>query len=364
MANKNVREILVPKETVSDDYYRVTELNFNSGDQVREGDIIGTLETSKADFELEAPQDGFIEYAIAEGDDIAAGNVFAKITDSNTSAPEPIESLSAATGNATQETAPKIRISQKAQALMDDHGLAGHDFSGRVFIREKDVRDKLAGSPMAKQRYNPRPLARGNSNNVVIVGDKGHAGACLDLLLQTRGLKCAGFIGTEDSPDEVYGYPVLGTNDELPKLFASGEVTQAVVGIGALANPGSRTRIYKMLKGIGYTMPNLIHPRSVVESSVVLGEGNQIFAGAIIGSNVVVGNNCIINSGAIISHDCVLHDNAHLTPGATLAGMVEVGENTVVGMNANVFLGVSLGSNVLVNNGVCVFKDIAEGGHA
>ena len=79
MKAKSPTNILVPKETVSDDVYRVTELTFAQGGRVASGDIIGTLETSKADFEIEAPVEGFIQYKVASGNDIAAGKVFAVI---------------------------------------------------------------------------------------------------------------------------------------------------------------------------------------------------------------------------------------------------------------------------------------------
>lgn len=354
-------QVIVPKETVSDDVYRVTDIRYADGDSVNQGEIIGALETSKADFELEAPADGFIQYRVREGDDIAAGAVFAIISEQAGAKPPAPKGTNGKQSKSVKEaTAPKVRISGRAEELMRDNGLTAEDFPNAVFIREKDVRDKLAAQKPTASAPKRRGPQRAAGTSVLIVGDKGHAGACLDLLLHRQELTCAGFIGTDDSPDEVYGYPVLGTNDDLPKLLERDGITKAVIGFGALANPIARKRVFDMLTDIGFELPTLIHPRAIVERSVVFGRGSQVFAGAIVGSNVNIADNCIINSGAIVSHDCVLHDNVHLTPGATLAGMVEIGENTVIGMNSNIYLGVAVGKNNLVSNGESIYKDIPD----
>ncbi|NJB86671.1 sugar O-acyltransferase (sialic acid O-acetyltransferase NeuD family) [Lewinella marina] len=368
MAGNQSIDIIIPKETVSDDFYRVTELNFVNGDQVKEGDTIGALETSKADFELEAPADGFIYYLVEEGDDVAAGKTFAQITterQSSTSDQTSDPDLTPATGSLTGHSDVEVRVSRAARDLMQTHGLTNANFPGTSLITTNEVRRQLGLKSGGKKPSKNAPAVRigglqYDAQSVLIVGDQGHAGACLDLLELQPGLKCAGFIGTDQSPSEVFGLPVLGTNDDLPDLLHNKGITKAVIGIGALANPGVRTRLYNMLLEMGFQFPNLVHPRAVIERSVKMGTGNQVFAGALVGSNVAIGSNCIINSGAIISHDCVLSDNVHLTPASTLAGMVSVGANTVVGMNSNVFLGVSIGSNQLITNGENVFKNIAD----
>ncbi|WP_116127826.1 NeuD/PglB/VioB family sugar acetyltransferase [Lewinella sp. IMCC34183] len=364
MAADQSVNVVVPKETVSDDFYRVTELNFASGDRVAEGDTIGALETSKADFELDAPADGYIHYMVAEGEDIAAGEVFARITPQKEMSAPDQPAPDSPTGTANAAPRGNVRVSAAAREMMKERGLEASDFPGLSLITTRDILGN--GTPAGRPRTDvPRVMASPqnatyDAQSVIIIGEKGHAGACLDLLQHQPGLRCVGFIGTEDSPSEAYGLPILGTNDDLPDLFTKHGIRQAVIGIGALANPRARSRIYEMLTGLGFTVPNLIHPRATIERSVSMGQGNQVFAGAIVGSNVTVGNNCIINSGAIVSHDCVLDDNAHLTPGSTLAGMVSIGKNSVVGMNSNVYLGVSIGAGQLVNNGENVFKDLAD----
>ena len=60
------------------------------------------------------------------------------------------------------------------------------------------------------------------------------------------------------------------------------------------------------MKQIGCIFPNVIHPKAVVEESVIMGEGNVILAMANIGSCVKMGNLNYINNNSLISHDCEL----------------------------------------------------------
>jgi sugar O-acyltransferase (sialic acid O-acetyltransferase NeuD family) len=166
----------------------------------------------------------------------------------------------------------------------------------------------------------------------------------------------------DDSPseEEVLGVPVLGNSSLFAKLRAEG-IEHAVLGIGSVTNHRVRARLYDRLVAAGFKIPNLTHPRAMIEPSVTMGVGNQIFAGAVLGSAAKLGDNTIINSGTIVSHDCVIASHTHLSPGAILAGGVEVGENTLVGMGVTVYLGVRIGSNVVISNGSHIMKDVPDG---
>ena len=131
--------------------------------------------------------------------------------------------------------------------------------------------------------------------------------------------------------DEVLGVPVLGTSSMLADLKAQG-IDHAVLGIGSVNNHQRRAKLYGRLVAAGFKVPNLIHPRAMVEPSVTMGIGNQIFAGTVVSSAAKLGDDTIINSGAVISHDCTIGSHTHVSPGAILAGGVAIGANTLVGM--------------------------------
>ena len=75
--------VTVPLENVNDDVATIVGWNKKSGSQVRKGDVIVTLETMKATFELEAETDGFLFYQIEEGHEVGIGSEIAYICKEN-----------------------------------------------------------------------------------------------------------------------------------------------------------------------------------------------------------------------------------------------------------------------------------------
>lgn len=353
-------EILIPKETVSDDSYKISSLLFKNGDVVKKGETLGSFETSKADMDIESPADGFIFYTdVKTGSTISVGEIFAIVNTVN-EYPEALtleiarkkKVLSESNQGTNSAGTEGLRISKSAKELIEKHNIDLAIFKGKKLVTKEDVELALKKAGSRVKNIN-RP-------KVVIIGAGGHAKICIDIIRQNGIYEIAGLTANGDAGNSVMGVPVLGTDDEvLAKAFKDG-VRNAVIGIGALKNPSLRQSIFKKLEQIGFNMPTIIHPKAILEPSAIVGQGCQIMAGAIIGSDVIISNNCVINAGSITSHDCFLEENVHLTPGAILAGDVYVGENAVIGMGAAVYLGVTIGSNSVVLNNVSVIKDVPE----
>jgi len=365
--NTEIIPIWIPKDNVSDEAYKLTEIYITNGSSIKTGDLIGSLETSKADIEIESPADGFLHYKVEEGDTIAVGALLAVITpDENFPKAyfdDQEKEAIPAKGNGTM-TATTVRVSKKAQRLLEEHQIDPEVFTGKSLISYQDVKEYLDKGASVKpaDKVAAVPAAKSYSSNqkIVIWGAGGHAKMCIDILRQMKTYEIIGAVASPlPSNKEVLGIPVIGEQDQLEALYNQG-VRFAVLGIGALFNPALRSELYARLKKIGFYIPNIIHPSAIIEPSAKMGEGNQVMAGAVIGSDVSIGNNGIINSGSIISHDCIIKDNVHLTPGAILAGSVSIGDNTLVGMGATVLLDRKIGSNVMIHNGVNITKDIAD----
>ena len=347
---KNQTKIIIEKETASDDYVVVYEINYNDGDFVESGEEVGSVETSKATFEIYAPISGYIYYYVSLLDEIPIGSTFAVVSqEKETIAPPPPKS------NNNTNIDNSILISKKANELIKKHNLDIAIFGNDKLVREADVYEYLIGE-------NSSELVNLNFSvlDIVIYGGGGHGRMCLDILKIENKYNVVGYI--DDDPAMILAEYVkyLGTKNILKKLYEK-NLKNIVLGIGFLNNMNKRLKLYDEIRSHGYYIPNIIHTQAVIEPSVKIGDGNQIFAGSIIGSNVVIKNNCIINSGAIISHDCIINDNVHITPGAILGGGVEVRENSIIGMGATILLGVKIGKNVTINNGVSVYKNIPDG---
>mgnify|MGYP003687916519 FL=1 len=126
-----------------------------------------------------------------------------------------------------------------------------------------------------------------------------------------------------------------------------------VLGLGHINKKSQKIRKNLMMEFYNSQVycPNIIHKNCVVEPSITLGIGNQIFAQSVVSTNAIIGNFSIINTGAIISHDCVIKDNVHISPGAVLGADVTVGKDSIIGMNVTVYAGVTIPPGSIIMNG-------------
>jgi sugar O-acyltransferase (sialic acid O-acetyltransferase NeuD family) len=359
-----ILDIIVPKETVSDDTYKVTSLEVSNGTWVKKGQIIGSFETSKADVDIEAPIDGYVFFNCSLNSVIRVGSLFACISDTSSIPDTYLDKHKIIPENDVQPISNKIidssiRISKSAAKLIEAHSIDIKVFAGQSIIGREDVEGYLNNKEKrAVKNFVADPK---RESKVVIIGGGNHTKVCIDIIRQMQTLEIAGIVYTRSRPV----YPlmdceILGSLGDLENIYKN-VALNAVIGIGGLENPGERAELYRKLKEIGFLLPNIVHPKSIIEPSVSLGEGNQILGGANIGSCSLVGNNCIINSNSIVSHDCVIGDNVHITPGAILAGTVKVGANSIIGMGVTIFYNCSIGNNVVINNGINVYKDVPDG---
>lgn len=68
-------EILVPRENVNDDSVVILQINFSSGSWVKRGDVVVSVETSKTNIDIEAPQDGVITHHLKAGSEVNVGEL-------------------------------------------------------------------------------------------------------------------------------------------------------------------------------------------------------------------------------------------------------------------------------------------------
>ncbi|MFT7553004.1 MAG: sugar O-acyltransferase (sialic acid O-acetyltransferase NeuD family) [Rhodothermales bacterium] len=106
---------------------------------------------------------------------------------------------------------------------------------------------------------------------------------------------------------------------------------------------------------------NAQHLHSVLHSSVQVGVGTVILAGAVLQPDTIIGTHCIINTGATVDHDCQLGDYVHVGPGAVLAGGVKVESGAMIGAGAVVCPGLTIGAWARIGAGGVVVKDCLEG---
>ncbi|HYI40074.1 MAG TPA: NeuD/PglB/VioB family sugar acetyltransferase [Allosphingosinicella sp.] len=352
--------IAVPMVNANEDEVVVRQVRVEEGRRVQAGEILCSLETTKASVDVEAPVDGYVRRLAVRNDErVPVGAIICLLT---ATLEEPIEAPSVAKAGAS---GPEARATLKAQMLADANGIDISDLGLDRIVKESDVRNHLARE--GRRTAAPAPAATPpdtggrTGRRIVILGAGGHARVLIDLVRE--GYRDRIIVGTvDDDPSadrDCLGVPLLGASDRLAELRSEG-IEEALLGVGAVTNNALRAKLYRRLRDSDFHVPTLIHPRAAVEPSARMLSGCQIFAGAIVGSNVSLGENVIVNSGAVVSHDCVIGSHVHITPGAILAGAVTVGENSVIGMGVTVYLGVRIGANVTIGNGVHIFRDVPD----
>lgn len=352
-------DVPVPKEMVNDDAYLIIALFAKTGDRVSAGQELAELESSKAAFTVVSPGEGYFHTGHREGEMIGVGERLGTISPGPAAESAPTEEKTAAPDEADP------RFSLAAWELFRKSGLSPKLFEGMPHVRKKDVEKALSrrglsvAHPSGPFEILVEELTKGRM--VVLLGGGGHARECVECIEGAELLRIYGIIDTRSAPgSEIAGYSVLGSNEVVDELLASG-LRNLVLAYGISGDHAARGRHFRELAAKGCQFPAIIHPRASVNRHAVIGEGVQIMAGAVVGSQAGIGDVCIVNSNAVVSHDCVLGENVHVAPGAILAGGVRVGANTVIGMGATVYMRVRIGERVVVYNGANIFADVPDG---
>jgi acetyltransferase-like isoleucine patch superfamily enzyme len=146
--------VVVPREGVNDDVVRVVQWLVADGEKVEGGKPLVVLETMKASFELEAPAAGYV-FRIAEaGAEVPVGALAAVL------APRPERPRVDLARPAAKAVAGEQVVTNKAQALIRQHGLESSLFAGLPVVRAADV-EALLGRQAAGREAPPAPMFRG-----------------------------------------------------------------------------------------------------------------------------------------------------------------------------------------------------------
>jgi len=188
---------------------------------------------------------------------------------------------------------------------------------------------------------------------VTVIGAGGHAKVIISTL-KVLGFEVRMVLDEDENKwnKTILGIPISGPLD----LIKSGNFERGIIAIG---DNKTRKIITERYKGCCKWI-KIIHPFSYVHTTVEIGEGSVIFAGAVIQPEAKVGNQVIINTSVNVDHDSEIQDYVHIAPGVHLAGGVFVGEGALVGIGSSVLPYKRIGKWATVGAGAVVNKDIPD----
>jgi sugar O-acyltransferase (sialic acid O-acetyltransferase NeuD family) len=178
-----------------------------------------------------------------------------------------------------------------------------------------------------------------NRPEILLIGAGGHCKSCIDVIEQDGRFRVAGIVDRPgaDSPAEVLGYPLIGTDDDLGELRK--RIDYALVTVGQVQSADVRIRLYNRFVELGYNLPVIISPRAHVSRHARVGAGTVVLHGVTVNAAASVGANCILNSHCLIEHDARVEDHCHISTGAIVNGQAAVGLGSFVGSGAVVVQG-------------------------
>lgn len=175
-------------------------------------------------------------------------------------------------------------------------------------------------------------------------------GACGHGLVVADIAKSCGYedvIFIDDGDNEFLSFEDIKLNTNIPIVF----------GIG---DNKIRKKLFDKVLSSGFNIVSLIHPSSVISSSVTMGIGTVVMPNVVVNAKANIGDGVILNTACVIEHENTIEDFVHISPNVALGGDVRVGECTHIGIGSNVIQGVKIGKNSIVGGGSVVIENIED----
>jgi sugar O-acyltransferase (sialic acid O-acetyltransferase NeuD family) len=197
--------------------------------------------------------------------------------------------------------------------------------------------------------------------DIILVGGGGHCRSAIEVIEAGSEWRVVGIVGrNHERNNRVFGYSVLGTDEDLPRLIPV--CKNYLVTIGHLGDGKRRAVLFEYLEGLGACLAVVVAPTAYVSTRSEIGDGTMVMHGAFVNANVRIGENCIVNSRAVIEHDCRVGSNCHLSTGSVLNGGCVLGDDVFLGSNSTVLQSVTIPCGTVIGAGAVVTKSIREAG--
>jgi sugar O-acyltransferase (sialic acid O-acetyltransferase NeuD family) len=352
-------ELHIEKINVSDNKFLITKLHVQNGDAVNEGDLIYSIESSKASKDVVAPSAGFIFFAngVKEFDEYPAGFLIAQIVETNEN---PFALASAEVKNeVTTAVSDKeeIHVTATKEAL----ALAAKlnvDLSkiDAEYITKWDVLEYVKRQDIGTFGY------KSTIKRVAMIGAGRGAVQILDLISHLDDYTAAVIYDDTDEKQgmNVYGTPIVGKVDfdNIALDYQAGRFDYIVNAV-SVSNE-FRKRCFDELSQRGVPYCNLIHPSCVIGQYVTMGTGNILFPFGHIGPNTIIGNDCFFTAKVSIEHHNVVGSHCTCGPCLMTSGSVNIGDCTKFGTGVFVEPLIEIGSNSLIASGTIITNNVPD----
>ncbi len=195
---------------------------------------------------------------------------------------------------------------------------------------------------------------------IVLVGGGGHCRSLIDVIASTGKYDISGILEKPGVKEDVFSYPVIGTDEDIPSLQKDG--LRFIITVGHTGDASLRRRLSSLIDVAGGVQEVIISPTAWVSPHARLGAGTVVMHHAVVNAGAVIGKGCIINSQALVEHDVVVGDQVHISTGAKVNGCCRIGDGCFIGSGAVMIHETGVASDCIVGAGAVVIDDIGEPG--
>ena len=370
--NYNIEQI-----NVSDDEYMLVEMAYESGTYVEKNKLLFSYESSKSVYEVQALDSGYLyfnpECELEENYGIGfkiAIQVSESIADDEIKNHFAVEKIA----NSTQSS--DIKISRKAQKLIDSSSLTLSDFEGNEIISEQLVAEKLLSlSPAINQLatfsqagserefFSTKKIDSTKKIKLAVIGAGKAALQLYDSLSNSQQFELIKFYDAdmESSQIKLFGIDIVRGDivQNVTADFSEGQFDKCIISFSA--DIQARTDLFEKLKGQGIQFANIIHDTAYISEHCLIGEGNLIFANVRVGPFCTLGDNNVISSACSIEHNNIIGSHNTFGPGVLFSGSCTVRNGNKFGTMIGVEPNVSIGSQNIIASSQVVTSPLGNG---
>ncbi len=353
-----MKKIFIPQEDVNSEGATIVELIKNNYDKVKKDEIIVSVETTKAVFDIVAPNDGIIMYLVKEGAFVPYNHPVAIIARGK----KEIDDYNKNTKDITSKDQLKTKITKKALQLAQQNNIDITLIETEKIITEKDILRMIKKFVSTKSKQSDLIMTSGilpkKSNRIMVLGGGFGAMQVIDILLNKPLNQVVGVL--DDNSDlkdtKIFGIPVFGGTNEIKKYWDNNSFDKAIVSIST--NIPVRKALYDNCKSLNIPMANAICPSVRINRHSFIGEGNVICSFVHIGTCASIGNNNFISAQTNIEHHNVWGSHITTGPNCSTSSRVEVGDCVKLGTGIFIQPGIAIGENCLISSGSVITRSI------
>ena len=196
---------------------------------------------------------------------------------------------------------------------------------------------------------------------LILIGAGGHCKSCIDVIESTELYEILGIL---DLPHlvgtSICGYPIIGTDADIPKFIKKGVVF--LITVGQITHATLRTELYNKVHKAHGSCATIIAKTAHVSRTAHIGTNTIIMHQVVVNADAKIGSSCIVNTFANIEHDVTIGDFCHISTGAMVNGGCTIGDASFIGSQSMIAQSVTIPSHTTIGAGSVVLQSISEPG--